>query len=177
MGLHRPRRRSRSRRSRRPLEGKDAVLGSAQTGSSKTFAFVVPLLQKLLNEQGAHAQPGQPGGGKVSVKAIILVPTRELAAQVETAVRDLARFSPMQCVLVIGGTSFHMQEQALREERRDRRRDPRAPARPFPAGHLELQGRAHRGPGRGRPDVLDMGFMPDIRRIMQSSSCASSRGP
>src|SRR2546430_1785064 len=74
------------------LQGKD-VLGSAQTGSGKTVAFVLPILQKLLKDRQANHHHGAP-----SVKAVILVPTRELAAQVETAVRDLARFSPMQCV-------------------------------------------------------------------------------
>src|SRR5271163_841647 len=65
------------------LEGKD-VLGSAQTGSGKTVAFVLPILQKLMKDrQEAHARGAQPGAP--SVKSIILVPTRELAAQVETA--------------------------------------------------------------------------------------------
>jgi len=76
------------------LEGKD-VLGSAMTGSGKTVAFVLPLLQKLISQR---AEPRPPSG----VRALVLVPTRELAAQVETAVRDLARFTDIRCVLVIG---------------------------------------------------------------------------
>ncbi|MBI3553743.1 MAG: DEAD/DEAH box helicase [Elusimicrobia bacterium] len=143
------------------LEGKD-VLGSAQTGSGKTVAFVLPLLQKLLKERHANHAHMAP-----SVKAVIMVPTRELAAQVETAVRDLARFSPMQCVQIIGGTSFHNQVQALKKG---------AEIVVATPGRLLDHYRSHTIHFRDvkvavldeADRMLDMGFMPDIRRIMQS---------
>ena len=62
------------------LAGRD-VIGSAQTGTGKTAAFALPILSKL----GAHSQEKSP-------RALILEPTRELAAQVETSFRDYARF-------------------------------------------------------------------------------------
>ncbi len=81
------------------LEGKD-VMGSAQTGTGKTAAFALPILTKL----------GQHGG----LRCLILEPTRELAAQVETAFRDYARFMDVQIGLVHGGVGFGSQQAALK---------------------------------------------------------------
>src|SRR6202042_1056669 len=64
------------------LAGRD-VIGSAQTGTGKTAAFALPILSKL----------GTPAPGP---RALILEPTRELAAQVETAIRDYARFTKLK---------------------------------------------------------------------------------
>jgi len=141
------------------LAGKD-VLGSAMTGSGKTAAFVLPLLQTLMKGR-------QPTKEKPVVRAVVLVPTRELAAQVEAAVRDLSRFSQVRCVLVIGGASFHEQTQALR---RGAQIVVATPGRlldhygrrtlKFDAVEVAVLDEADR--------MLDMGFMPDIRRIMSS---------
>ena len=68
------------------LAGRD-VIGSAQTGTGKTAAFGLPMLSKL----AAHA-PGP--------RSLILEPTRELAAQVETAIRDYARFTDLKVTMV-----------------------------------------------------------------------------
>ena len=139
------------------LGGKD-VLGSAQTGSGKTLAFVVPILDKLLR---VRPEPG----AKPTVRALILVPTRELAAQVETAVRDLSRFCPVQCALVIGGVSYHNQVQALRKGAEivvatpgrllDHQRSATIRLDRVEVAVLDEADR-----------MLDMGFMPDVRRIM-----------
>ena len=144
------------------LEGKD-VLGSAQTGSGKTLAFVLPILQKL----NLLKQSDPVNAAKPAVRAVILVPTRELAAQVETAVRDLARFTPVKCVLVIGGTSFHAQEQELRRGAEIVVATPgrlldhyRSRTLHFNEVRTAVLDEADR--------MLDMGFMPDIRRIMSS---------
>src|ERR1044071_3638200 len=64
------------------LAGKD-VIGSAQTGTGKTAAFALPILSQL----GHHER---------SSRVLVLEPTRELAAQVETAIRDLARFTDLK---------------------------------------------------------------------------------
>src|SRR5436305_750708 len=63
------------------LEGRD-VLGSAQTGSGKTAAFALPMIHRILTEREKAPQ----GQGRTTVRGIILVPTRELAAQVETCI-------------------------------------------------------------------------------------------
>src|SRR3954464_12916275 len=82
------------------INGQD-VIGSAQTGTGKTAAFALPILSQL----GAHhAVP----------RGLILEPTRELAAQVETAVRDFARFTNLRVAVVYGGVGYGKQNDALR---------------------------------------------------------------
>lgn len=81
------------------LSGRD-LIGSAQTGTGKTAAFALPILSKL----GAH--------GKVRV--LVLEPTRELAAQVETAFRDFARFTDLRTVAVFGGVGYGHQRTELK---------------------------------------------------------------
>jgi len=76
------------------------VIGSAQTGTGKTAAFALPILTRL----GAH--------GKTRV--LVLEPTRELAAQVETAFRDFARFTNLRTVAIYGGVGYGNQRAELR---------------------------------------------------------------
>src|SRR5471032_3604746 len=83
------------------LSGKD-VIGSAQTGTGKTAAFALPILSKL----GAH---------EPRPRVLILEPTRELAAQVETAIRDYSRFTDLKTTVVFGGVGYGRQNDALRE--------------------------------------------------------------
>jgi len=82
------------------LGGRD-IIGSAQTGTGKTAAFALPILTKL----DRHA-PGP--------RALILEPTRELAAQVETAIRDFARFTNLKVTVVYGGVGYGRQLDDLR---------------------------------------------------------------
>jgi ATP-dependent RNA helicase RhlE len=82
------------------LAGQD-VIGSAQTGTGKTAAFALPILAKL-----EHHQP-QP-------RLLVLEPTRELAAQVETAIRDFARFTDLQVAVVFGGVGYGRQLDELK---------------------------------------------------------------
>src|SRR5215207_376663 len=79
------------------------LIGSAQTGTGKTAAFALPILTKL----GAH-RPGQ------NARVLVLEPTRELAAQVETAFRDFARFTDIRAVAIFGGVGYGFQRQELR---------------------------------------------------------------
>src|SRR5438105_8317925 len=74
------------------LEGRD-VIGSAQTGTGKTAAFALPILSQL----GQHSP--QP-------RMLVLEPTRELAAQVETAIRDFARFTNLRIAAIFGGVGY-----------------------------------------------------------------------
>jgi len=83
------------------LAGRD-VIGSAQTGTGKTAAFALPILSKL----GQH-DTGSP-------RALVLEPTRELAAQVETAFRDYARFTKLKVAVVYGGVGYGRQNEGLR---------------------------------------------------------------
>lgn len=95
------------------LAGKD-VLGSAQTGSGKTAAFCLPLLQQLLAMQEGKARSVRHAGRYSS--ALILVPTRELAAQTGEAIRSLAQHLPMQLKVAVlfGGVSINPQMMNLR---------------------------------------------------------------
>src|SRR6266404_1922128 len=81
------------------LAGQD-VIGSAQTGTGKTAAFALPILSQL----GQHSK---------APRVLVLEPTRELAAQVETAVRDLARFTDLRVAVVYGGVGYGKQNDAL----------------------------------------------------------------
>jgi ATP-dependent RNA helicase RhlE len=95
------------------LAGKD-VLGSAQTGSGKTAAFCLPLLQQLLQLQEGNSRSVRHAGRYTS--ALILVPTRELAAQTGESIRSLAQHLPMQLKVAVlfGGVSINPQMMNLR---------------------------------------------------------------
>jgi ATP-dependent RNA helicase RhlE len=134
------------------LAGRD-IIGSAQTGTGKTAAFALPILTKL----DRHA-PGP--------RALILEPTRELAAQVETAIRDFARFTDLKVTVVYGGVGYGRQLDELRAGT-----DVLAATPGRLLDHLER--------GTVRLDkvqflvldeadrMLDMGFLPDVRRIVE----------
>jgi ATP-dependent RNA helicase RhlE len=133
------------------LEGRD-VIGSAQTGTGKTAAFALPMISRL----------GQRGG----LRALVLEPTRELAAQVETAIRDYARFTNLRTVVLYGGTGYGRQDQALRQG---------ADVVVATPGRLldQLQRRMLRLDRiqllvlDEADRMLDMGFMPDVRKIVE----------
>ena len=134
------------------LSGRD-VIGSAQTGTGKTAAFALPILSKL----DQHA-PGP--------RALILEPTRELAAQVETAFRDYARFTNLKVSVVYGGVGYGRQMDELR-----------AGADVVAATPGRLLDHLERGTLRldkvqflvldEADRMLDMGFLPDVRRIVE----------
>jgi len=84
------------------LDGRD-VLGLAQTGTGKTAAFALPLLERLLK-----------GGGN-NPRALVLAPTRELATQIAAEIRTLSRFTRLKMVTIYGGVSAHNQIRALRQ--------------------------------------------------------------
>jgi ATP-dependent RNA helicase RhlE len=86
------------------LEGRD-LLAAAQTGTGKTLAFALPLLQRL------QARPA--AGNTRAPRALVLVPTRELAAQVSEACRAVARYLPLRAALIFGGVSARPQVDAL----------------------------------------------------------------
>jgi len=134
------------------LAGRD-VLGLAQTGTGKTAAFGLPLLERLL------------AGGGHGPRALVVAPTRELAAQIDAELRRLAQFTGLRTVTVFGGVSVHGQRIALR-----RRPDVVIAC---PGRLLDLLGQ-----GALRLDgvevlvldeadhMFDLGFLPDVRRIL-----------
>lgn len=84
------------------LEGRD-VLVAAQTGTGKTLAFALPILHRMLTIPQPHG-----------ITALVLLPTRELAAQVAQVVKEVGRFTHIRCALLVGGESFPLQLNALR---------------------------------------------------------------
>ena len=142
------------------LQGRD-VLGLAQTGTGKTAAFVLPILQRLI--QG----PGGP------LRALILTPTRELAEQIHTVIGALGQHTPLRRVTIYGGVGMQPQVQKLR------------------AGAdiaVACPGRLLDHIGQGTIDLshlevlvldeadrlFDMGFLPDIRRIVRLPATAAT---
>lgn len=88
-------------------EGRD-VIGIAQTGTGKTAAFVLPSLQRYLQRDPADAYSGP--------RVLILSPTRELAAQVEESIMELAKYADLRVALLLGGVPYRKQLQALESE-------------------------------------------------------------
>ena len=135
------------------LSGKD-VIGSAQTGTGKTAAFALPILSKL----GGHQSAGP--------RVLILEPTRELAAQVETAFRDYARFLDLKITVVFGGVGYGKQNDELRAGADIVVATPGRLLDHLEQGTLKLDNveflvldEADR--------LLDMGFLPDVRRLVE----------
>jgi ATP-dependent RNA helicase RhlE len=132
------------------LSGRD-MMGSAQTGTGKTAAFALPLLTKLKN-RGA-------------MRCLVLEPTRELAAQVETAFRDYARFMDVHVGLVHGGVGYGAQRELLEKgvdvlvatpgRLIDFLEDGTASLKDIQYLVLDEVDR-----------MLDMGFLPQVRRIV-----------
>ncbi|HRY87828.1 MAG TPA: DEAD/DEAH box helicase, partial [Rubrivivax sp.] len=90
------------------LQGAD-VLGGAQTGTGKTAGFTLPMLQRLM------AQPAKKDArGRVPIRALILTPTRELAAQVEESVRVYGKYSGLTSMVMFGGVGMQPQIDKLR---------------------------------------------------------------
>jgi len=134
------------------LEGAD-VLGLANTGTGKTAAFALPLLEQLLDTR----KPGP--------RALVLAPTRELATQIDAEIRLLAKFTRLKTALVFGGASMRTQINALR------RRPEIVVACPGRLLDLVRQGVAKLGDIETlvldeADHMFDMGFLPDIRRIL-----------
>jgi ATP-dependent RNA helicase RhlE len=134
------------------LEGRD-VLGLAQTGTGKTAAFVLPILQRIIN---------QPRG---KLRVLILSPTRELAEQTHTAIQTLARQTHLRSMSIYGGVSAQPQIKGLRAGTEI--------AVACPGRLLDLMGQRVVNLNSVETVVLDeadqmfdMGFLPDIRRIL-----------
>ncbi|QIQ21995.1 ATP-dependent RNA helicase RhlE [Zophobihabitans entericus] len=95
------------------LSGKD-LMASAQTGTGKTAGFVLPILQQIQNTQPKAPANDQAKRSKRQLKALILAPTRELAAQIGENVREYSKYLPVRSLVVFGGVSINPQMMKLR---------------------------------------------------------------
>jgi len=141
------------------LAGSD-VLAAAQTGTGKTAGFVLPLLQRLT----AKARSDK-GSARRPVAALILVPTRELAAQVETSVQTYGKHLPLTSAVVIGGASMHRQTAALRRGVDILVATPGRLLDHHAQGNVDLS-RVEIFVLDEADRMLDMGFIRDIRRVI-----------
>ncbi|SDO84039.1 ATP-dependent RNA helicase RhlE [Ralstonia sp. 25mfcol4.1] len=143
------------------LKGGDLLAG-AQTGTGKTAGFTLPMLQ-LLAEAAAH-NPA-PRGGRPQVRALVLTPTRELAAQVEESVRNYGKYLKLRSMVMFGGVGINPQIDALKRGvdivvATPGRLLDHVSQRTIDLSHVELLvlDEADR--------MLDMGFIHDIRKIL-----------
>jgi ATP-dependent RNA helicase RhlE len=137
------------------LAGRD-LLGVAQTGTGKTAAFALPMLQHLIN---APARADQ-----FSTRALILAPTRELALQIENSLRRLASQQSLRIVCVLGGVSRFMQVQRMRGGADIVVGTPGRVCDLMATGELKLH-QVSQFVLDEADRMLDLGFIRDIRRI------------
>src|SRR5881394_3494850 len=140
------------------LRGRD-VIGIAQTGTGKTAAFVLPILERL----STHGAPG----GRRGIRALIVAPTRELVVQIEENVRKYARHLHVRIATVYGGVGERPQIQALRGGAEIVVATPGRLIDLMDQGHVDYRllevavlDEADR--------MLDMGFLPQMRRIVRA---------
>jgi len=134
------------------MAGRD-VIGSAQTGTGKTAAFALPILSQL----GQHEQKS---------RALVLEPTRELAAQVETAIHDFARFTNLRTVVLYGGVGYGKQMDGLAAGADILIATPGRLLDHLERRTCHLDGIKYLVLDEA-DRMLDMGFLPDVRRIVQ----------
>ena len=141
------------------LQGRD-VMGGAQTGTGKTAGFTLPLLQRIARHASTSTSPARH-----PVRALILTPTRELAAQVEESVRTYGKYVGLRSTVVFGGVDIKPQIAALRcgveflvatpGRLLDHVQQKTVNLQQVEAFVLDEADR-----------MLDMGFIPDVRRII-----------
>ena len=141
------------------LKGGDLLAG-AQTGTGKTAGFVLPMLQRLM------AVPSKKDArGRIAIRALILTPTRELAAQVEESVRTYGKYAPLTSMVMFGGVGMQPQIDKLRKgvdilvATPGRLLDHHG-QRTLDLSHVEIfvLDEADR--------MLDMGFIHDIKKVL-----------
>ncbi|MEO8717906.1 MAG: DEAD/DEAH box helicase [Burkholderiales bacterium] len=141
------------------LAGRDLMAG-AQTGTGKTAAFALPILQRLAPQASTSASPARH-----AVRVLVLTPTRELAIQVEQSFRDYGKHLPLRSAVVYGGADMNAQILQLR---RGVEILVATPGRLL--DHVQSKTVMLNQVGILTLDeadrMLDMGFLPDIRRII-----------
>jgi ATP-dependent RNA helicase RhlE len=136
------------------LQGKD-VLACASTGSGKTAAFLLPILHRLI---------GRPRG---TTRALVITPTRELAAQIVEQLDAIATHTPVTAAAVIGGVGMGPQEHAFRSGTDVIVATPGRLLDHMKASYAKLD-RIEYLVLDEADRMLDMGFLPDIRRILKA---------
>ena len=141
------------------LAGQDLLAG-AQTGTGKTAAFTLPMLHKL-----SQNVPGQNRFGGKAIRALVLTPTRELAAQVEESVRDYGKYLQLDSAVIFGGVGMNPQINRVKKGV-----DILVAT---PGRLLDLQGQGHLDLSTVEilvldeaDRMLDMGFIHDVKKVL-----------
>ena len=141
------------------LEGHDLLAG-AQTGTGKTAAFTLPMLHKLTKGQGKTNKFGKDG-----IAALVLTPTRELAAQVEESIRTYGKYLQLTSTVIFGGVGMNPQISRMKKGV-----DILVAT---PGRLLDLQGQGHLDLSTVQilvldeaDRMLDMGFLPDVKKVL-----------
>jgi superfamily II DNA/RNA helicase len=141
------------------LQGRD-VMGAAQTGTGKTAAFALPLLQRMMKHENASTSPARH-----PVRALVLLPTRELAVQVAEQVKIYSQYTRLNCAVVFGG--MDMKPQTL-ELKKGVEVLVATPGRLL--DHIEAKNTVLNQVEYVVLDeadrMLDIGFLPDLQRIL-----------
>ncbi|MCL9783050.1 DEAD/DEAH box helicase [Vibrio sp. S4M6] len=141
------------------LSGKD-LLAAAQTGTGKTAAFSLPIIDQMLIDPIAQ-------DSEKKVRCLVLVPTRELAQQVYEAMVSFSKDTGLRCVAVYGGTSIKAQRDALKLGCDIVIATPGRLLDHHHCGHISLKHIEHFVLDEA-DRMLDMGFKPDIQRILRN---------
>ena len=146
------------------LAGKD-VLGCAQTGTGKTAAFALPILQRLDRSPARRSQPARRGEPARRIRTLVLAPTRELAQQIHDSFRTYGQHTKIRQTAIYGGVNQNPQARTLRAGV-----DVLVAT---PGRLLDLLGQGLVNLGHVEilvldeaDRMLDMGFLPDIRRVL-----------
>jgi len=150
------------------LAGRD-VTGRAQTGTGKTAAFLITILTHLIRNPSSEKQ------GPGTIRALIMVPTRELAMQVTKDARLLGKYCRCRVDAVFGGMDYQKQKQMLADKAVDV-----VVATPGRLLDFMRQGDVHLGKVEilvidEADEMLNMGFIPDIRQIINSTPPKAQR--
>lgn len=140
------------------LEGRD-VLGGAQTGTGKTAAFAVPIVQLLNSEISEHR-------GKPEIMALIVTPTRELAIQIDDSLRVYGKYTKIKHTVVFGGVNQHPQVMELRNGVNILTATPGRLLDLIDQGFISLKAVKYFVLDEA-DRMLDMGFIHDIRKIIK----------
>jgi ATP-dependent RNA helicase RhlE len=146
------------------LAGRDLLAG-AQTGTGKTAAFVLPILQRLNAARTPGWNAGARDAARPPVRALVLTPTRELCLQVEESVRTYGRHRRIRSVAIYGGVGYEHQNRALRAGPGIVVATPGRLLDHIAQGHVDLS-RLEILVLDEADRMLDMGFIRDIRKVL-----------
>lgn len=138
------------------LKGRD-LLACAQTGTGKTAAFAVPILQQLSESSAKGSRP---------IRALVLTPTRELAIQIGESFTAYGRYTGRRHTVIFGGVSQHRQVKALRDGIDTLIATPGRLLDLMNQGHVSLNNVEHFVLDEA-DRMLDMGFIHDVRRVLK----------